>query len=295
MKLFRLCKARYVASALTGEGTALIGGRWSPRGIPLIYCSDSLRGAIDELLAHVGSATDFLALTIEVPDDVAVEQIDVRALPAEWKNFPAPREAQDVGRRWANSGTSCVLRLPSAILAEEFTFLINPRHVDFSRIAVSRVDSLDTLVPSPEVRELPTKDRVVFLCHASEDKLLVVEPLAKRLQAEGVAFWLDQAEIRWGDSITQKVNDGLATSRYVIVVLSKSFLAKPWPRRELNAALQLEASTGEVRVLPLVVGTSEDVRAIVAQFPLLGDKLFLRWNGSPEPIVAALLQRLSDA
>ena len=81
--------------------------------------------------------------------------------------------------------------------------------------------------------------RDVFLCHAREDRAPVVRPLATALEQAGISCWYDEAEIRWGDSITQKVNDGLGISRYVIVVLSTAFLEKPWPRRELHAALNI--------------------------------------------------------
>ncbi|MFM7790885.1 MAG: TIR domain-containing protein, partial [Microcystis panniformis] len=49
----------------------------------------------------------------------------------------------------------------------------------------------------------------VFICHASEDKLLIVEPLVSCLEKADITFWYDRAEIKWGDSITAKVNEGL--------------------------------------------------------------------------------------
>ena len=82
--------------------------------------------------------------------------------------------------------------------------------------------------------------RDVFICHASEDKTTVVRPLTKALTEQGISCWLDEAEIKWGDSITKKVNEGLSISRFVIVILSQAFLSKNWPERELNAALNIE-------------------------------------------------------
>lgn len=132
-----------------------------------------------------------------------------------------------------------------------------------------------------------TKD--VFLCHASEDKTNVVRPLSQALIAANISCWLDEAEIHWGDSITQKVNQGLANSRFVIVVLSEAFLNKNWPQRELNAMLNIEASSGGVKLLPLLVGSNQ----VLQKFPLLNDKLYLVWNNDPNPIVQALAKRLS--
>lgn len=117
-----------------------------------------------------------------------------------------------------------------------------------------------------------------FLCHAGEDKKSVVAPLFKRLVDDGYSVWYDEAEIKWGDSITEKVNWGLSHSKFVIVVLSATFLKKHWPSRELNTALDSEASSGEVRVLPLLVGTAADRDRILSAYPLLADKRYVSWE-----------------
>jgi hypothetical protein len=136
--------------------------------------------------------------------------------------------------------------------------------------------------------------RDVFLCHASEDKQGVARPLCEALRSSGISCWLDEAEIRWGDSTVDLVNLGLHDSTFVIVILSTTFLDKPWPRRELAAALSTEASSGIVRVLPLLVGEPHEKQAIVDQFPLLHDKLYIHWDGETAPIVKAMLRRLGD-
>ncbi len=98
-----------------------------------------------------------------------------------------------------------------------------------------------------------------------------------------------------GDSITEKVNEGLKISRYVIVVLSKDFLDKNWPKRELNSALNIEASSGQVRVLPLLAGAKETKERIIQTYPILNDKSYLSWNNDPNVIVSALQARLAIA
>lgn len=135
----------------------------------------------------------------------------------------------------------------------------------------------------------------IFLCHASEDKADVVRPIYQAMINADISCWLDEAEIHWGDSITQKVNDGLGKSRYVIVVLSLTFLSKNWPQRELNTVLNQEASTGEVRVLPLLVGNLAQRETIMNQLSLMSDKRYLQWDGSTSPIIEALQKRLGKA
>ncbi|HEV2705719.1 MAG TPA: HAD-IB family phosphatase [Pyrinomonadaceae bacterium] len=135
--------------------------------------------------------------------------------------------------------------------------------------------------------------RDVFICHASQDKHDIVKPLVEAFTRAQISCWLDEAEIKWGDSIIQKVNEGLSTSRYVIVVLSSAFISKNWPQRELNSMLNIEASSGEVKVLPLLVGTDEEKRVILQKLPLLNDKLYLAWADNAGEIAHNLLIRLS--
>lgn len=135
--------------------------------------------------------------------------------------------------------------------------------------------------------------RDIFICHASEDKRGIVGPIVQAFTQAGISVWYDEAEIKWGDSVTQKVNEGLKISRFVIVVLSPSFAKKNWPQRELNAALNIEASTGEVKVLPLLVGSEEEKKEILERYPLLNDKKYLPWDGDLRKIVEALIARLS--
>ncbi len=132
----------------------------------------------------------------------------------------------------------------------------------------------------------------VFICHASEDKKDVVIPLVNAFAQSDITLWLDKKEILWGDSLIEKVNEGLRMSHYVIVVLSKSSISKNWPKRELNSVLNIEASTGDVRVLPLIVGHGNTPQEILKEYPLLNDKLYLTWKGDPKPVVEALNERL---
>ena len=140
---------------------------------------------------------------------------------------------------------------------------------------------------------MPVDKKDIFLCHASEDKAEVVTPLVKALDDSGITYWYDQAEIKWGDSITQKVNDGLKISRYVVVIISEAFISKNWPQRELNSALNVEASNGDVRVLPLLLGPERVKNLIIKKYPLLSDKAYIVWNENVDAVIEALKIRLS--
>lgn len=134
----------------------------------------------------------------------------------------------------------------------------------------------------------------VFICHASEDKSKVVEPLSKALQDANIRVWIDEDVIGWGDSVTREINDGLARSKFVILVLSKSFLVKKWPVKEMNAILNKEIISGTTCALPLIVGNKKTKESILAAYPLLIDKHYKEWSPADVgSIVSAIKARLT--
>ncbi len=74
-----------------------------------------------------------------------------------------------------------------------------------------------------------------FISHATEDKLTAAQPIAQGLVARGFTVWLDEYELKVGDSIFGKVDEGLRSCRFGVVVLSASFFSKRWPQNELHA------------------------------------------------------------
>jgi hypothetical protein len=89
----------------------------------------------------------------------------------------------------------------------------------------------------------------LFISHASEDKDLV-RPLAVRLGDFGYSVWYDEFVLRVGDSLTERIDYGLANSEAGILVLSPAFIAKGWPRREL-AGLTTRQIAGATRLIPI--------------------------------------------
>lgn len=118
----------------------------------------------------------------------------------------------------------------------------------------------------------------VFICHASEDKKKVVNPLVEALEVAGISTWVDAGQIKWGDNLIDIVSYGLSNSRYVILVLSRFFIDKNWPIAEMNAVISKELRLGVKVVLPLMVGNDQIKNAILDRFPLLGSKLYLNWS-----------------
>jgi hypothetical protein len=79
------------------------------------------------------------------------------------------------------------------------------------------------------------------------------------------------------------------------VVLSRAFMAKEWPRRELAAVLHDEARDGQTRLLPIGVGTAAEIDTFLAELPLLRDKSLVFWKGSAQPVAERIRALLAGA
>ena len=124
-----------------------------------------------------------------------------------------------------------------------------------------------TLAPS---EASPSSYYDVFISHATEDKDAVARPLAICLVSHGLRVWYDEFELRIGDSIRRKIDQGLARSRFGVIVISPSFFAKNWPQYELDGLVTREM-TGEQVILPLWHQISK--REVIDHSPSLADKV----------------------
>ncbi len=92
----------------------------------------------------------------------------------------------------------------------------------------------------------------VFLSHNASDKEFV-RRLAVDLANDGFEPWLDEAEILPGDSIVEKVNDGLKGAEFLVAVLSPHSVASAWVKRELNSTLMTQLSGKHIVLLPVLL------------------------------------------
>lgn len=97
----------------------------------------------------------------------------------------------------------------------------------------------------------------IFLSHNSEDKPFV-RNLKELLQEKGVQkVWVDEAEILIGDSLINKIQEGINQTEYFGIVLSKNSIQSPWVQKELEQAMMMEITRRNVKVLPLLLEQCE--------------------------------------
>lgn len=130
----------------------------------------------------------------------------------------------------------------------------------------------------------------VFISHASEDKESIARPLAEELIKRGVKVWYDDLTLTVGDSLRRSIDEGLAKSKFGIVILSRAFFSKEWPQTELDG-LAARQSMGHKVILPV---WHEVTKQEVLQFsPTLADRLSANTAKGIESVVDQLLDVLA--
>lgn len=95
----------------------------------------------------------------------------------------------------------------------------------------------------------------VFLSHSSKDAA-VARRLAKDLRTNGVGVWYAEWEIRPGDSLRRKIDEGVDRATHFLVLLSPNSLTSEWVQTELDAGM-VKRIEGNCRLIPVVLGVDD--------------------------------------
>lgn len=111
----------------------------------------------------------------------------------------------------------------------------------------------------------------VFVSHAWEDKEEFVDELVDAMRKAGITVWYDTTQMLWGDSMRQRIDDGLKKSKFGIAVLSPNYIAegKYWTKAELNGLFQLESVNGKT-LLPIWYNLNK--KDVMNFSPIIADK-----------------------
>jgi RES domain-containing protein len=131
------------ARDLSGAGPRLYGGRWNPKGVSVIYTSESRALAVLEFYVHLSRSVILPGLSIvsiDIPDSVSRKEIAMSDLPKNWRTYPAPPELAAIGAEWVRSRESLLLHVPSAIMPPERNILINPVHSEMRKVRIIEIE-----------------------------------------------------------------------------------------------------------------------------------------------------------
>lgn len=141
MIVFRLARSQY-ADDLSGKGAELYGGRWNSVGKRLIYTSASRALCTVEIAANLPLGLlpkDYKLITIQFPDKV-IEELSTSLYPIKWDSFPHTDATQKIGNQFILDAEHLVLKVESALVQDEYNYLINPLHKDFKYVKIKKIE-----------------------------------------------------------------------------------------------------------------------------------------------------------
>ncbi len=78
---------------------------------------------------------DYYLTTIQLPKSKIVE-IEIKRLPKNWNTFPHLKSTKKFGDDFVKKNSSLILKVPSAVIQDEFNYLINPFHKEFAKVKI---------------------------------------------------------------------------------------------------------------------------------------------------------------
>ena len=110
----------------------------------------------------------------------------------------------------------------------------------------------------------------VFLSHSSKDKK-IIRPLAEHLKKDGIKVWFDEWEIKPGDSIPAKIEEGLERSRVLVLCMSAHAFGSEWAQLESGTFRFRDPLNKERRFIPLRLDDAP-IKGSLGQF------LYINWQ-----------------
>ncbi len=142
-RAWRIIRKKRLADAFTGEGARLGGGRWNHVGTPVVYVSETLSLAALELFVHftrkdIKLSKSLVAIPVDIPHSLKIVEVSIKDLDSGWRASPPSNFTKDIGTEWVQKKTSSILRVPSAVISDEYNLVLNPGHAAFKKIKIGK-------------------------------------------------------------------------------------------------------------------------------------------------------------
>jgi RES domain-containing protein len=130
---------------LSGQGGLRAAARWHHACRPIVYAASSPASVLLEVLVHLELGepahlpNSYKLLQIDVPDNLAVTEVDEASLQSDWRE--RTMVTRIVGDVWLRELRTALLAVPSAIVPHTKNYLINPAHPDIQRVRISSFGS----------------------------------------------------------------------------------------------------------------------------------------------------------
>jgi len=141
MIVYRIARGKY-KNDLSGTGAEINGGRWNNKGTKVLYTASSIALAMTEVAVHVPYGIlprGYFVVSIEIPD-VNISFLSANKLNGTtWNSHPPSHKTQKIGDDFISANQDLILKVPSVVAPGDFNFLINPSHVEFSKVKIIEI------------------------------------------------------------------------------------------------------------------------------------------------------------
>lgn len=145
MRLFRLTKEKY-ANDFSGKGAALFGNRWNSKGVEMLYTAESRALAMAEVAVHLSFGSlpkDYVMVELSISGNTKMGEIATNTLAERWKSHPPIHATQLIGDAFISSNEYGLLKVPSAVVAGDWNYLINPHHPASKKLKLVEISTFE--------------------------------------------------------------------------------------------------------------------------------------------------------
>jgi RES domain-containing protein len=104
----------------------------------MLYTAQSASLATLETVVHIAGmrlSAAYCMIVLQIPNEL-IAAVLPDELPSNWNAYPAPEALRTIGDRFIQSNTHLALKVPSAIVPDDYNFLLNPLHLEFHRVKI---------------------------------------------------------------------------------------------------------------------------------------------------------------
>jgi RES domain-containing protein len=149
-----------VTQLLSGSGN---DARWCSNGRKVVYTSSSVALAcLENILRRggLGFSTNYKTIFYQIPDNIHIEEIKLKNLNNNWRLQSSYYYCQLIGNKWYDSNDSFILKVPSAIIPDEYNYIIKTTSPGINRIIIKEEkpfvpdERLENILTSVDVKKL---------------------------------------------------------------------------------------------------------------------------------------------
>lgn len=142
MEVYRIAEENF-SKELIASGTAY---RWNNHNQFVLYAGSSRSLATLELVVRrksINPKSNYRVMIISIADDEELFTAVLKNnLPEDWRSTDSYSQLQQIGSDWYKSRRSLILKVPSAVISQEYNYLINTKHPDFlGKVSLVRTES----------------------------------------------------------------------------------------------------------------------------------------------------------